>query len=159
MGSALNVLSSLVIVLGILVVALYVSKRFLKNEHLGSKGKIVRVLSSTYIGMKKSISLVEIPGSILVLGLSNDNITLLSKIEDKDTQEIVKGSDSTKPVRPAWSEFKMFSSPARGNEPESSPPHVFSLVKGKILDLTKYRRLRIRSVQLHAVPVGKDKYE
>ena len=45
------------------------------------------------VSMKKSISLVEIPGSLLVIGITNDNITLLSKIEDKEILSKFKDSD------------------------------------------------------------------
>ena len=44
---------------------------------------MIRVLANQYIGLKKNISLVEIPGAILVVGITGDSICLLTKIEDK----------------------------------------------------------------------------
>ena len=44
---------------------------------------MIRVLASHYIGLKKAISIVEIPGAILVVGVTADTIRLLTKIEDK----------------------------------------------------------------------------
>ena len=162
LSSAVNVLGSLIIVLGILVVGLYWGKRFLKADQYGLKGKSVRVLGSTYLGMKKSISLVEIPGSILVLGLSNDNITLLSTIEDDDMEEVVKSHEHKEkdPVAPAWSnKLRVFSPSAERSSSKVTSPPVFSFVKGKILDFKKCQHLRLRSVRLHPVPVGKEDYE
>ncbi len=59
-------------------------RRILKREVGGSSEKLIRVLSSSYIGVKKNISLIEVPGSILVLGVTSDNICLLAKIEDEE---------------------------------------------------------------------------
>ena len=161
-GSAINVLGSLIIVLGILLVGLYWGKRFLKTDQLGTKGKAVRVLGSTYLGMKKSISLVEIPGSILVLGLSNENITLLSKIEDDDMEEVVKSHEQKEkePVRPAWKDhFRVFSPSAKTYEAKVTPPPVLSFVRGKILDFKKSHQMRLQAVRLHPTPAGKNDYE
>jgi flagellar protein FliO/FliZ len=44
---------------------------------------LIRVVASQYVGIKKNIALVEVPGAVLVVGISNDNISMLTKIEDK----------------------------------------------------------------------------
>jgi flagellar protein FliO/FliZ len=82
-STAIQMLTALGIVLGGVLVVFYLMKRFLKRNVGGSKEQLIKVISSQYIGIKKNISLVEIPGSILVVGISNDNISLLTKIEDK----------------------------------------------------------------------------
>ena len=82
-STALKMLASLAIVLGGMFVAFYFMKRVLNKNVPGSGGNVIRVLANTYIGVKKSISLVEIPGALLVIGISNDKISLLSKIEDE----------------------------------------------------------------------------
>jgi len=81
-STAIKMLSALGIVLGGLFVVFYFIKRFLKRDITGSKETLIKVLASSYVGMKKNISLIEIPGAVLVVGITNDNITLLSKIED-----------------------------------------------------------------------------
>jgi flagellar protein FliO/FliZ len=86
--TAIKMLTALGVVLGGMLVVYYVAKRILKRQVGNSKGKMIRVLESSYIGVKKNISLVEIPGAILVLGITTDNISLLSKIEN---QEILNG--------------------------------------------------------------------
>ncbi len=87
--TAIKMLTALGVVLGGMLVVYYFAKRILKRQVGNSKGKMIRVLESSYIGVKKNISLVEIPGAILVLGITNDNISLLSKIEN---QEIIDGN-------------------------------------------------------------------
>ena len=82
-STAFRMLTALGIVLGGLLVCVYFLKRFLKKDVGGSNDQLIKVIASQYIGIKKNISLVEIPGSILVVGVSNDNISLLTKIEDE----------------------------------------------------------------------------
>jgi flagellar protein FliO/FliZ len=69
-------------------------RRFFKRDVGGSKEQLIKVIASQYIGIKKNISLVEIPGSILVLGVSNDNISLLTKIEDKGVLDFLRQESS-----------------------------------------------------------------
>jgi len=83
-STALKMLSALGIVLGGMFIVFYFMKRFLKRDITGSKETLIRVLASSYVGMKKNISLIEIPGAVLVVGITNDNISLLSKIEDEE---------------------------------------------------------------------------
>ena len=86
-SSALQMLMGLGIVLGGLLGVFYLLKRYLKRDSGGVKGQLIRVIASQYIGIKKNIALVEVPGTILVLGISNDKISLLTKIEDKEVLE------------------------------------------------------------------------
>ena len=48
---------------------------------------MIRVLASQYIGMKKNISLVQVPGAILVIGITGDSIRLLTRIDDPEVLE------------------------------------------------------------------------
>jgi flagellar protein FliO/FliZ len=86
--TAIKMLTALGVVLGGMLLVYYFAKRILKRQVGNSKEKMIRVLESSYIGVKKNISLVEIPGAILVLGITNDNISLLSKIKN---HEIIDG--------------------------------------------------------------------
>lgn len=85
--TALKMISALGIVLGGMFIVFYFSKRFMNRNSSGSSQKLINVLASQYVGVKKSISLVEVPGAVLVLGISNDAIRLLTKIEDPETIE------------------------------------------------------------------------
>jgi len=89
-------LASLGILLGVLIIALYFSKRIFKGVGNQSKGRMIRVLASTYMGTRKSISLVEVPGAILVLGITSDRISLLTKIEDDEVLKKFSGSEDEK---------------------------------------------------------------
>jgi flagellar biosynthetic protein FliO len=82
-SSAFQMLMALGIVLGGLLVIFYVLKRYLKRDIGSSKGQLIKVLASQYIGIKKNITLVKVPGTILVVGVSNDKISLLTQIQDQ----------------------------------------------------------------------------
>ena len=102
LSTAMQMLTALGVVLGGLIVVFYFMKRFLKRDIGGSKEQLIKVIASQYIGIKKNISLVEIPGSILVVGVSNDNISLLTKIEDKVVLDVLCQESSR--ITPSFSD-------------------------------------------------------
>jgi flagellar biosynthetic protein FliO len=83
-------LVALGIVLGGLLVIFYFLKRYLKVSGGGSDTKLIRVIASQYIGLKKNITLIKVPGSILVVGVSSDKISLLTKIQDQALIESIQ---------------------------------------------------------------------
>ena len=89
-SGAFQMLTALGIVLGGLLLIFYLMKRYLKRDIGGSSGQLIQVIASQYIGVKKSIALVKVPGTILVIGVSNDNISMLTKIEDKANIEAIQ---------------------------------------------------------------------
>jgi flagellar biogenesis protein FliO len=95
--TALKMLSALALVLAGLGVAIFFTKRILHNRIGGNGDKLIRILASSYLGVKKSISLVRIPGALLVLGISGDSIRLLTKIEDRKILDKIKGFDRENP--------------------------------------------------------------
>ena len=97
-SSAFQMLTALGIVLGGLLVVFYLMKRFLKRGVGDSKGQLIRVIASQYIGFKKNIALVEVPGTILVVGVSNDRISLLTKIEDSENLASIRQEASGIPL-------------------------------------------------------------
>jgi flagellar protein FliO/FliZ len=101
-STAFRMVTALGLVLGGLLVCVYFIKRFLKRDVGGSKEPLIRVIASQYIGIKKNISLIEIPGSILVVGVSNDNISLLTKIEDEIVLDALRQENSS--MAPSFSD-------------------------------------------------------
>jgi flagellar protein FliO/FliZ len=91
-------LAALGIVLGGLFVVYHFTRRLARTEAGGGKDKLIRILANKFIGVKKNICMVEVAGSILVLGVTNDRITLLSEIADEalvDKIRQAEGSGST----------------------------------------------------------------
>lgn len=46
------------------------------------KGQLIQVIENRCIGVKKNIALVRVPGSVLVLGIGAEKVSLLSQIAD-----------------------------------------------------------------------------
>lgn len=87
---------TLAIVLGLMFALFHVFKRtVLKNSALGGNDKLVKTLSVGYLGPKKMVALVEVAGEILTLGISNDHISLLSRIRDEERARRIKGLGQT----------------------------------------------------------------
>ncbi len=82
-GSGLRILIALGLVLGLL----YLMVRALQKRQGLTKDLFsppwIRLLASRAIAPRKYVSLVEIGGEILVLGVSEAQITFLSKMENK----------------------------------------------------------------------------
>ena len=90
LSTTLQMLTALAIVVGGLLVVFYLMKRFLNRDAGGSRNALIRVIASQYIGVKKNIALVEVPGAVLVLGISSDRISMLTKIEDRSVLDGIK---------------------------------------------------------------------
>ena len=96
----------MILVLGGILVLLFCLVRMFKRWEWGSgspgtEGGI-RVLTSKLIAPQKHISLVEIAGEVFALGVTSQQITFLTKIENL---EMVKKSLSPRDIRPqapAW---------------------------------------------------------
>ena len=101
-SGAFQMLTALGIVLGGLLLVFYFMKRYLKRDVGGSSGQLIQVIASQYIGIKKTIALVKVPGTILVVGVSNDKISLLTKIEDKEIIEAIQQEASG--ISPSFSD-------------------------------------------------------
>jgi flagellar protein FliO/FliZ len=91
--SGMKMISMFAVVLGLMFLIFFGFKKYvLKNTAFGGGNKLVNVLGTWFLGPKKNIALVEVAGEVLVLGMSQDNITLLSCIIDEEKIEEIKNS-------------------------------------------------------------------
>jgi len=82
--AAVKMVLSLGLVLAVLWLAYRWTRRSLPAGAAGSKGQLIKVLGSRYLGVKKSITVVQVPGTVLVLGIGSDRINLLTRIDDPE---------------------------------------------------------------------------
>jgi flagellar biosynthetic protein FliO len=80
--------SALAITLGILFFVFYLFRGFFSKGggHLGSGG-LIQVISTTYLGSKRSLVLADVAGEKFVLGLSPQGITLLARVDRQESLE------------------------------------------------------------------------
>jgi flagellar biosynthetic protein FliO len=82
-SSGFKMAMTLSMVLGLIFLLFFGFKKYvLKNTMFGGGGKLVQVLSTNFLAPKKNITLVEVAGEILVLGISDQNISLLTSIRE-----------------------------------------------------------------------------
>ena len=86
-----KIFSSLAIVIGVMIVCIYLLRKIMKKAEGTSNGReLIRILSTRSVGSKSSIMLVEVLDKTLVIGLSSNNMFLLTSIEDQLSLERVK---------------------------------------------------------------------
>ena len=64
--------------------ALVLSRRYLHRTPAGGGRDLLQVLGHQYLGVKRTLTLVRIPGAVLVLGVTAERIQLLSRIDDPE---------------------------------------------------------------------------
>jgi flagellar biosynthetic protein FliO len=91
--SSMKMFSMLALVLGVIFLLFFCFKKFvLKNTVFGGGEKLINVLGTGFLGPKKNIVLVEVAGEVLVLGMSQDHIALLTSITDPEKIEDIKST-------------------------------------------------------------------
>ncbi|MBC8283737.1 MAG: flagellar biosynthetic protein FliO [Nitrospinae bacterium] len=91
--SGMKMVSMFAVVLGLMFLIFFGFKKYvLKNTAFGGGNKLVNVLGTWFLGPKKNIALVEVAGEVLVLGICQENITLLSSITSEEKIEEIKNA-------------------------------------------------------------------
>jgi flagellar protein FliO/FliZ len=89
--SFLKMFFALAIVLGLLIGVMYFVKRFMQRTDTGIDNQdLINVISSKYLGPKSSIILVEVLNQIIVVGITNQQMTTLACIDDPLTVTKIK---------------------------------------------------------------------
>lgn len=97
MTAAMNMFLALAIVLAILLTLFYLFKKLVKKDYSNSGNSLIKILDSSFIGVKKRIALVEVPGAVLVLGITNNNISFLTRINKEDVAQEMQVTGSALP--------------------------------------------------------------
>jgi len=86
LSTGLKTAGMLLIVLALLIGVLYVMKRFSFFQRESTGELLIRVLSTKHLSPKERIEVIEISGERIVVGISPNNITFLTKLKDSDEQ-------------------------------------------------------------------------
>jgi len=88
-----RVISTLLIVIALIIATVYVlKKKYGVRTNIRGKRRLIQIVDHTPMGVKKSVSLVKVPGKHLLLGLTNDRIELITEIANEDI------ADDSEPV-------------------------------------------------------------
>lgn len=94
---------TLLFVLGLMGAALYALRLYMRKSGATSakaQKAAVRVITTAFMGPKRNIAVVEVAGEVLVLGLTPQSITFLTKVEDAAAKEELKklGENRKRPL-------------------------------------------------------------
>jgi flagellar protein FliO/FliZ len=104
--SFLKMISALAVTLGIMLITIYVLKKAMKRTG-GINDGLIKILCTQYLGPKNSIMLIEVLGDILVIGISSNQISLLTKIADRNSLEQLKSIQGQRVKNPPFSDYLM----------------------------------------------------
>ena len=95
-GSILKMVSALIVVLCAVYLGLYLLKR-LMNARQGGRGgsQLLEVIQTTYVGPKKSLSLVRVADRAVLVGVTEQNISVLTELDADETAVILANENST----------------------------------------------------------------
>ncbi len=92
-SSAVRTFSTLCILLAVIIFGFYLLRRFWpKSAGFMSGEQWIRVIATGYLAPKKIISIVEVAGEVLVLGLTEHQISMLARVTNQETITTLKGS-------------------------------------------------------------------
>lgn len=80
-SAIIKMVLSLGSVLCLIFLLLYLVRKVSGKKQVMGGPQAIHVMENRFIGVKKSISLVKVPGAYLVIGVAGDRISLLDKID------------------------------------------------------------------------------
>lgn len=80
LGATLKTFAMLCVVLGLLILVLYLIKRFFYLRNSSRDEKLIKMLASFHLAPKARVVLIEVMGEKLVVGVSQESIRILTKI-------------------------------------------------------------------------------
>jgi len=98
----IKMIASLSLVLCLVFALAWVAKHYLgRFNAIPGYSNAVRVLTTGSIGGKKQVSVVDIAGEILILGVTDSKITLLSNVSEKESIDRIRSlTANTRPAAP-----------------------------------------------------------
>jgi len=92
-ASLVKMISALAVVLGVMLAGLWAVRKFMKKTGTGvDDEQNIRVLSTRYLGPKSSIMLLDVLGSVIVVGVTGSQISMLTTITDEESLERLRST-------------------------------------------------------------------
>ena len=83
----IKTVAMLFVVLGLLLLVLYLMKRFLLLRRGPNGDAFIKILSSLHLSPKERIEVIEISGERIVVGITPGNISFLTKLNSLTTKD------------------------------------------------------------------------
>jgi flagellar biosynthetic protein FliO len=79
-NTGLKTMAMLFIVLGVLVLVLFIMKKFMSPRGKDKGDLIIKIVSSLHLSPKERVEVLEISGERIVVGITPGNINFLTKL-------------------------------------------------------------------------------
>ena len=90
LGSVLQMIAALAVVVGLILLFYYVSNRWLRGAlPVGNSQKYIRIIETRFLAPKKSLVLVEVGGEYLLLASSGDGLQFIKQIDMLEEIEVI----------------------------------------------------------------------
>ena len=110
-SSILQLLFVVFVFVGVLALAIFAT-RFLASGKVIKRGTNMEVIESISLGAQTMMQIVRVGGKYLVIGVTKENITFLTEVDEGD----VKKHDNGSVVIPFEKYFKRFNKPRENNQ-------------------------------------------
>ncbi|MCX8092805.1 MAG: flagellar biosynthetic protein FliO [Candidatus Goldbacteria bacterium] len=91
LNTSVNLLLSLLFIIGLIYLTIIALKYFYGKSMLLFKSQgLIKIIAREYIDSKKIIYLIDVANKILIVGSGNNELVLLSEINDKETVENIR---------------------------------------------------------------------
>ena len=89
----------LVLSLGFIAVVLVVASRLAKKRGLGQGNGLIEVVARQRMGRASSVSVLRVAGRVLVVGSTDEQVTLLAEVEEDEVQTALAAAPRAVTVR------------------------------------------------------------
>lgn len=86
LGTGLKTAAMLLVVIAIMMGVLYVMKKFSFFQRESGKETLIKVVSTRHLSPKERIEVIEISGERIVIGITPERISFLTRLKDTDEQ-------------------------------------------------------------------------
>lgn len=82
-AASIKMISSLALVLGVVIFAMFLLRKAVnRGSGLSGRPEVIRILSVRYLGGKNSIALIDVAGTVIVVGMTPSGMLTLATIGD-----------------------------------------------------------------------------
>jgi len=92
---------SLLFILGLIGLALYALRLYMsgwgRRRRAGAAASPVRVITSSFLGPKKNLTVVDVAGELIVLGITPTTVNYITKVERPEAVELLRELGRSRP--------------------------------------------------------------
>ncbi|MFC1513511.1 FliO/MopB family protein [candidate division KSB1 bacterium] len=98
-GLVLKMSLYLLLIILLITGTAFLYKKFVYNKRNGTGFGAIRILSSTYVAPKKSLLLVEAPGKMLLISVTDSQMGLITEFNKDEVDEFLKSGNPGENMR------------------------------------------------------------